>query len=212
MPAVRYAAVLAIILVLQSCFSTSNSAPLFGNLCQESNDLCGKGNCLASNKSAFGYTCECDSGWKQSGDPDDQSLNFLPCVIPNCSLYNNCAINASAPAPNNDKPTSSFLDPCFWTDCGGGKCVKTSAFKSTCVCQDGYYNLFNATNFPCYKQCAFGADCTSLGINLGNSTSTSSSTSTPDTSYGVSLIKRAGAVSLRSMVAILGMVVFNLNI
>lgn len=199
-----HSAVLAIILVLQSCFSTSDSAPLFGNLCQEIN-LCGKGNCLASNDSAFGYTCECDSGWKQSGDQDDKSLKFLPCVIPNCSFNNNC-VNASAPPPNNDKPTSSFLDPCFWTDCGGGKCVKTSAFKSTCECGDGYYNLFNATNFPCYKQCAFGADCSTLGISLGN-TSTSTSTATPSTSYGESLIRRAGVVSLSGVMTVLAMVV-----
>ncbi|XP_075488277.1 uncharacterized protein LOC142527381 [Primulina tabacum] len=196
--------VLAIILLLQSCFGTSNSAPLFENVCQES-DLCGKGNCLASNNSAFGYKCECDSGWKQSGDTGDESLKFLPCVIPNCSWNNSC-VNASAPAPNNDKPTSSFLDPCFWTDCGPGKCVKTSVFRSTCLCEDGFYNLFNATNFPCYKQCAFGVDCTSLGINLGNG-STSSSTAIPSTSYGISLIRRAGVVSLSSVMTILAVVV-----
>ncbi|GER43975.1 latent-transforming growth factor beta-binding protein 2, partial [Striga asiatica] len=138
------------------------------NPCGE--NICGKGNCVVSSNSTFGYECECDSGWKQVLADDDENLKFLPCVIPNCTLNNDCA-NALPPASDNHKNANfSFLDPCFWTYCGGGSCNKTSIFTHSCECDEGYFNLFNSTSFPCYKECALGLDCASLGLNMNNST------------------------------------------
>ncbi|KAK3440618.1 hypothetical protein EUGRSUZ_B00935 [Eucalyptus grandis] len=47
----------------------------------------------------------------------------------------------------------SILNPCHWADCGGGSCNRTSIVSYSCLCDEGYYNLFNLTAFPCYKQC-----------------------------------------------------------
>lgn len=42
---------------------------------------------------------------------------------------------------------------CFWADCGGGTCNKTSPFTHTCECQAGYYNILNVSAFPCFRDC-----------------------------------------------------------
>ncbi|KAL6582924.1 hypothetical protein OROMI_005002 [Orobanche minor] len=227
MGTVHYAAFHAIILIFQVYSVTGNISipflsPLLGNNnpCRES--VCGKGNCVVSSNSTFGYECECDSGWKQAaGSQDDDYLKFLPCVIPNCTLDYSCA-NAPAPvSDNHTKANLSFLDPCFWTYCGGGSCNKTSVFTHTCECEEGYYNLFNSTAFPCYKEfvalahrlrccwvtlrhgfesCkqalaklhgAFGLDCANLGLDINNST-----TLRPDTSPSSADDSKSHAVSL----------------
>ncbi|KAK6130237.1 hypothetical protein DH2020_036047 [Rehmannia glutinosa] len=195
MSTVRYAPFLAIILILQAYSATSNFtipflSPLLGNnACRE--NVCGKGNCVVSNNSTFGFVCECDSGWKQARAEDDEYLKFLPCVIPNCTLDYHCA-NAPAPASDNQKKANfSIFDPCFWTDCGGGSCNKTSLFTHTCECEEGYYNLFNSTAFPCYKECAIGLDCESLGLHMPNS-----STSRPDSSSSLADDSKSHAGSL----------------
>lgn len=46
---------------------------------------CGKGKCKASNSSFF-YECECDPGWTQTRSKNDDSLKFLPCIVPNCEF------------------------------------------------------------------------------------------------------------------------------
>ncbi|KAL6575849.1 hypothetical protein OROHE_000320 [Orobanche hederae] len=221
MGTVHYAAFPAIILIFKVYSVTANISipflsPLLGNNnpCRES--VCGKGNCVVSSNSTFGYECECDSGWKQvAGSQDDDYLKFLPCVIPNCTLDYSCA-NAPAPvSDNHTKANLSFLDPCFWTYCGGGSCNKTSVFTHTCECEEGYYNLFNSTAFPCYKEWepwrnevllgdledtgsshvgAFGLDCANLGLGINNSTTlrpdTSPSSADDSKSHTVSLIPR----------------------
>lgn len=92
------------------------------------------------------------------------------------------------------------LVACYWTDCGGGSCNNTSVFTHSCVCEEGYYNLFNSTSFPCYKECkheqklqflafkavesilmceylvllgAIGGDCGNLGISVMNASNLS---------------------------------------
>ncbi|XP_010559037.1 PREDICTED: uncharacterized protein LOC104827557 [Tarenaya hassleriana] len=127
---------------------------------------CGKGGCKPSSNSTFMFECECESGWKQI----DHHLKFLPCIIPNCTMDFACG---EAPSPAEElKPTKpkngSFIDPCHWTDCGGGSCNTTSPFTYTCECQQGYSNLLNVSAFPCFRQCAFGMDCVNLGIPLFN--------------------------------------------
>ncbi|KAL8048006.1 hypothetical protein ABFX02_07G035700 [Erythranthe guttata] len=200
MSTVRYAAFLAITLLLQSRsaavaaanFTIPFLSPFFGdNACKE--NLCGKGNCVTTNNSTFGFECQCEHGWKQARSQDDDFLAFLPCVVPNCTLNYTCAKSPTPPPDNQNRSNLSFFDPCFWTSCGGGSCNKTSLFTHACVCEQGYYNLFNSSAFPCYNDCAIGMDCANLGLNIGNS-STSTPPKTPtsddDSSYGESLIPR----------------------
>ncbi|KAG8370259.1 hypothetical protein BUALT_Bualt14G0098300 [Buddleja alternifolia] len=189
MAAVLYAPVLAVILilVLQSNSAIANFtipflSPIFGNACEE--NVCGRGHCVASTNSNFGFECECEAGWKQARPDNDDNLKFLPCVVPNCTLDYACG-RAPSPASDNQKRANfSFFDPCFWTDCGGGSCNRTSLFTHTCECEEDYYNLFNTTAFPCYKQCALGMDCARLGIGFGwqNSSRPNSSPNLADNS------------------------------
>ncbi|XP_011090679.1 uncharacterized protein LOC105171307 [Sesamum indicum] len=187
---------LALLLLLGSYCSVAAAnfdlpffSPSFGNPCRE--NVCGKGSCVTTNNSSFGFECECQHGWIQARSQDDDHLKFLPCVIPNCTLNHACT-NAPAPAADNHKkPNLSFFDPCFWTDCGGGSCNTTSPFTHTCLCEEGYYNLFNSTAFPCYKECAIGFDCPNLGLDMMPSPPPSPSLPDDSKSHAASLIPRA---------------------
>ncbi|XP_073224183.1 uncharacterized protein [Cicer arietinum] len=133
---------------------------------------CGKGTCKASTNSTFSFECECDQGWKQALDSNDNGgLKFLPCIVPNCTMDYSCS-KAPSPAPEKARNASdSIFDACHWVDCGGGTCKKTSAFNYTCQCDSGYYNLLNVTSFACFRQCSLGIGCSDLGISMTNSSS-----------------------------------------
>ncbi|CAI0465790.1 unnamed protein product [Linum tenue] len=77
--------------------------PIVGNVCE--NVECGKGKCKPlTNATIPPYECDCDDGWKQTRpDPMDgvTFLNFLPCIVPNCSMDLSC--NKPAEAPAQDK-------------------------------------------------------------------------------------------------------------
>ncbi|XLS90689.1 hypothetical protein HN51_066697 [Arachis hypogaea] len=78
-------------------------------------------------------------------------------------------MEAPAPAPHKERRSNeSVFDACFWVDCGGGSCNKTSPFSYSCHCDVGYYNILNG---------AIGIDCSNLGISMTNS----STTATPPT-------------------------------
>ncbi|XP_059447477.1 uncharacterized protein LOC132178912 isoform X2 [Corylus avellana] len=166
-------AFLALLLVLQPRIALSDLlspllSPVFDNICKEVE--CGKGTCKGSSNGTFGFECECETGWKQTRSDDDDHLKFLPCVVPNCTLDTSCT---SAPSPVQEKErraNASIFDACYWANCGGGLCNKTSGFTYSCDCTEGYYNLLNVTAFPCFKQCAIGLDCKNLGITLSNKT------------------------------------------
>ncbi|EEF45240.1 conserved hypothetical protein [Ricinus communis] len=165
------ACLVATLVVLQSMIATSDFlapllSPIFDDACKKVE--CGKGTCKASSNSSFFYECECDPGWKQTRSDHDDTLKFLPCVVPNCTMDYSCV---AAPSPIQDKSSksnASVFDPCFWTDCGGGSCNKTSPFTYSCECTEGYYNLLNISAFPCFKECAIGMDCSNLGISMSN--------------------------------------------
>ncbi|KAI5676719.1 hypothetical protein M9H77_07669 [Catharanthus roseus] len=143
-------------------------SPLLDNIC---NDVqCGKGKCEADMGKPFGFVCECESGWKRTRDSDEDNLQFLPCIIPNCSLDYSCmpAAPPTPPIPNN----FSLFDPCYWMYCGEGTCTRNSTYKHTCQCNPGRSNLLNISAFPCYNDCALGSDCSRLGIRIANTTST----------------------------------------
>ncbi|KAI4317888.1 hypothetical protein L6164_025718 [Bauhinia variegata] len=171
---------LSAFLLLQSLSASSDFlsplspllSPVFGDLCKDV--ACGKGTCKRSNNGTFpAYVCECEDGWKQTRSDDDNDFKFLPCIVPNCSVDYSCS---KAPSPVQEKAgktNASIFDVCHWVDCGGGSCNKTSMFTYSCECNTGYYNLFNATAFPCYKECALGMDCSNLGIPMTNSSSSS---------------------------------------
>ncbi|CAI0465789.1 unnamed protein product [Linum tenue] len=143
--------------------------PIVGNVCE--NVECGKGKCKPlTNATIPPYECDCDDGWKQTRpDPMDgvTFLNFLPCIVPNCSMDLSCNKPAEAPAQDKiGRSNTTLFDPCNWADCGGGSCNKTSLFTYTCLCSEGYNNLLNTSLFPCYQECAVGTDCKDLGITM----------------------------------------------
>ncbi|XP_020972441.1 uncharacterized protein LOC107626507 isoform X2 [Arachis ipaensis] len=126
-------------------------SPIFDDVCKDVK--CGKGTCKPSKNSSFFFECECDPGWnKLFASNDDGAFNFLPCIVPNCTVNHSCS-KAPSPAPQKARQTNeSIFDACNWVDCGGGSCNKTSTFSYTCECDTGYDNLLNSTAFPCYKQ------------------------------------------------------------
>ncbi|CAL4929183.1 unnamed protein product [Urochloa decumbens] len=136
-------------------------APVINSIC--STVACGKGNCTVA-PGTLGYRCECDPGWTQLHVGDN--LRFLPCVIPNCSIDSSCSNSSSAPAPTPLPPPKNFsLDPCELAYCGtGGTCRNGSGLSYHCECKEGYSNLLNMTNMPCFHNCSIGADCSRIGI------------------------------------------------
>lgn len=194
-----------LLLLFHPTLTLSNNflSPIFDEVCKEI--ACGKGKCVSSQNSTFSYECECDPGWKQYRADNDDYLKFLPCVIPNCTVNRECA--AAAPAPVQEKASktnnTSIFDPCHWIDCGGGSCNKTSAFTYSCICAQGFNNLLNATAFPCYKECSIGMDCSTLGISMSN-TSTSSPPPALSNNAGLKLIEdsRWLIILLMSLVAL----------
>ncbi|XP_077240182.1 uncharacterized protein LOC143881070 [Tasmannia lanceolata] len=152
-------------------------SPVF-NVCETA--VCGEGNCRISSNNTFGFACECNRGWTQFHIADH--LQFLPCVVPNCTFNSSCtrAVTPVTPSPaTSPEPTNhSFFDPCEWAYCGEGSCQKTSTstfFKHTCECNQGYSNLLNITSYPCFSECSLGAECADLGIGLTNRSATSAS-------------------------------------
>ncbi|XP_062150069.1 uncharacterized protein LOC133858605 isoform X2 [Alnus glutinosa] len=166
-----FIAFLAVLLLLQPRIALSNVlspllSPVFDDVCKEVE--CGKGTCKPSSTSTFFFECECETGWKQARPDGGDHPNFLPCVIPNCTINSSCA-NASSPVQEKERRANeSFFDACHWSDCGGGVCNKTSAFTYSCECAEGYYNLLNHTALPCFEECAIGMECKNLGITLSN--------------------------------------------
>ncbi|XP_052208671.1 uncharacterized protein LOC127812298 isoform X2 [Diospyros lotus] len=149
---------------------------------------CGKGTCKPSPNATYLFVCECDPGWKQTRPAHGSALKFIPCVVPNCSLDYSCTKAAPGPVQDKELPANkSFFNPCHWIDCGRGTCSKTSPFTHTCKCEEGCYNLFNHTAFPCLRDCSLGMDCSSLGITAKNDTS-----STPRSSLADNGTNRAG--------------------
>ncbi|EPS70628.1 hypothetical protein M569_04135, partial [Genlisea aurea] len=119
---------------------------------------CGRGSCIPSLNTTFGFVCECEPGWRQARPDTDRLLLFLPCIVPNCTVNYGCSGEDRAtdadPVPqlpsiqSNDK-----IDFIYYYDCSGGICNQTSAIAHECICKDGFHNLMNDTIFPCYKQC-----------------------------------------------------------
>lgn len=131
---------------------------------------CGKGKCEAAATHSFGFVCNCNPGWTRFLIGDH--FRFLPCIIPNCTINYSCSKNLSMPpSPPMAPPTNlSLFDPCMWAYCGGGKCITTGTYEHKCICNKDFSNLFNASSFPCYRDCSLGADCENLGISILNST------------------------------------------
>ncbi|KAK7818231.1 hypothetical protein CFP56_041623 [Quercus suber] len=173
-----------VLLVLQPWIALSNLLPpLFSHVsddvCKEV--VCGKGTCKPSNQSAFFlFECECDPGWKQANFGLAQNFKFLPCVVPNCTINYSC-MNASSPVQDKgSRANESILDPCHWTDCGGGFCNKTSNLTYSCECAKDYYNILNDTSLPCFQDCAIGMDCSNLGISSSNKSTSTTQVSSDD--------------------------------
>ncbi|CAJ2628555.1 unnamed protein product [Trifolium pratense] len=148
---------------------------------------CGKGNCVVNTSYPLNFVCECESGWKRTHDEDDDryATSFLPCVIPQCRLnYGGCQ-PAPPPVPEKSFPHNiSTFDPCYWAYCGEGKCTKNRTHTHICECNPNYQNLLNISVFPCYSQCTLGSDCSSLGIKVADSTSTTDNGSDASSIFG----------------------------
>ncbi|KAG5528568.1 hypothetical protein RHGRI_029300 [Rhododendron griersonianum] len=164
-----FLAIVLVALVSGSVVKGDNDilSPYLDNICNEVE--CGKGTCQTANGSPFNFKCVCESNWKRTHLDDESDLQFLPCVVPNCSVDYTC-MPAAPPAPAVPYNLSIF-DPCYWIYCGEGTCTKNLTYTHTCQCKTGYYNLLNISAFPCYSDCAVGSDCEKLGIRVSNSTS-----------------------------------------
>ncbi|KAK1433332.1 hypothetical protein QVD17_10242 [Tagetes erecta] len=157
--------------------------PIINNLCDEVN--CGRGTCSVDLAKPFNFVCKCDPGWRRTinGNGDDY-FQFLPCIIPNCSINYSC-LPAARPLSPGILNNITFFDPCYWTYCGDGTCNRnlTTYYKYACSCNPGYTNLLNMSQFPCFSSCAIGADCADLGFpsndgrdgNQGETTSSETS-------------------------------------
>ncbi|KAJ3705621.1 hypothetical protein LUZ61_009326 [Rhynchospora tenuis] len=134
--------------------------------------VCGKGTCKVAQGSRFGFECECDPGWARFWS--NNQFAFLPCVIPQCIYDSVCYNDTIARASTFPEiPHSSLFDPCLWSFCGQGTCTKMSDFEHRCECNEGYNNLLNMSNLPCFKECKVSADCPFLGFTISNSTTPS---------------------------------------
>lgn len=157
-------------------------APYFDNIC---NDVeCGKGRCEKAPGKPFNFICKCERDWKRTHHDDDDNeddLQFLPCIVPKCSVDYSClpAPPPAPPIPHN----MSFFDPCYWTYCGEGTCKKNTTHGQSCQCKTGYSNLLDIPAFPCFNDCAIGDDCQKKGVRLSNSTASSPSSSTPSSIF-----------------------------
>ncbi|XP_027367330.1 uncharacterized protein LOC113873423 [Abrus precatorius] len=185
-----FASVIAFLLLqtltARSDFLSPLLSPLYEDVCKEVE--CGKGTCKPSKNRTLLFECDCDPGWKQALSAHDPGFNFLPCIVPNCTLNYSCS---QAPAPvqqKERKANESIFDACHWIDCGGGSCNKTSLFSYSCKCDAGYFNLLNATSLPCFRECALGLGCSNLGISMTNS-----STASPTMNENDSLILRGSS-------------------
>ncbi|XP_020258957.1 uncharacterized protein LOC109835390 isoform X3 [Asparagus officinalis] len=129
---------------------------------------------MAWNKLMFVFILVAASPLNPQEAVGDLLSPLSPLLSPVLSSINYSCTNVSvSPAPAASPTNLSLFDPCKWAYCGGGKCSQISTYEHKCVCNEGYSNIFNASAFPCYKDCSLGADCTNLGINLFNSTSMS---------------------------------------
>ncbi|GAB2211465.1 hypothetical protein Droror1_Dr00024778 [Drosera rotundifolia] len=167
---------------------------LCDDICSEVN--CGKGTCKAS-VIPLVYTCECDAGWRRTrlSDNEEQYLQFLPCIIPNCTITSCMPAAPPLPAIPTDPFNESFYDPCEWIYCGEGTCTNSSSHIHTCKCDSGAFNILNVSVFPCYSDCAIGSDCSSLGIKLSSSSPSPSSGSGSSTGSGLSSVSPKSASS-----------------
>ncbi|XP_054785219.1 uncharacterized protein LOC129291733 [Prosopis cineraria] len=142
---------------------------------------CGKGKCVVNTSLPLNFICECDSGWKRTKDYDNNTYanNFLPCVIPECSLDYGCQ-SAPPPVPDREYPYNlSAFDPCYWAYCGEGHCTRNRTRTHSCECDSDYFNLLNISVFPCYSSCTIGSDCSRLGIRVADSTSSDGGEANP---------------------------------
>ncbi|KAM0032552.1 hypothetical protein Hdeb2414_s0016g00476301 [Helianthus debilis subsp. tardiflorus] len=174
-----------LVLVFLSLSSPAKSnfnitSPYLDNLCDGIS--CGRGNCSVDVARPFSFVCKCDPGWRRTlGSGDEDDLQFLPCVIPNCSMDYSCI--PAPPPPTPPIPNNiSIFDPCYWTYCGDGTCSNNNY---TCNCKPGYTNLLNISYFPCFSDCAIGADCSRLGVRSSATTSPPGDGSQEDTSQGI---------------------------
>ncbi|NP_001158958.1 neurogenic locus notch protein precursor-like precursor [Zea mays] len=189
-------------------------SPVINSIC--STVACGQGNCTVA-PGTLGYRCDCRPGWTQLHVGD--SLRFLPCVIPNCSIDSSCFNGSPAPAPALaltplPPPKNFSLDPCELAYCGaGGTCRKNgSGMSYHCECKEGYSNLLNMTAMPCFQNCSIGADCASIGIHPS---STSNSPPAPPGSESISnqgSTAAPGSISQRILLPLLLMVVVSLAV
>ncbi|KAL6971619.1 hypothetical protein U1Q18_031300 [Sarracenia purpurea var. burkii] len=172
---------------------------------------CGKGTCKPSVESPLLFECECDSGWKQSRPDHDKVLKFLPCIIPNCTLNFSCSEAAPPVQDKESQHNKSFFDPCHWSDCGGGTCNKTTPFSYKCECQEGYYNLLKFSVLPCFRDCALGMDCSSLGISVSNKSTSPPSSLAYSNTNGATAVARHNANLLIIVMIILTPLIWKSN-
>ncbi|XP_031492610.1 uncharacterized protein LOC116259106 [Nymphaea colorata] len=162
-------------------------APFIDNVCKAVS--CGKGTCKSSSSNLFiPYVCECEDGWKRM--VNTTGFEFMPCIIPNCTVDYSCNQQSPPPppavVPQFQLPNSSIFDPCKFAYCGEGTCMKNSTFGYTCQCKEGAANLMKLDSLPCMTKCNLGADCSGTGIAIGKQPPSSEPVTSPNSSKGLS--------------------------
>lgn len=137
-------------------------------VCQFAN--CGEGTCKAPPKGTLfpPFDCECNPGWKKI---ELFNITLPPCLLPNCTLNLDCGSSPTPPPPPPllppllppQIPPINFSDPCNYTFCGDGSCVRTDP-GYICKCNEGAANLLNLPGLLCAKPCSLGADCSGLHL------------------------------------------------
>ncbi|URD96073.1 EGF [Musa troglodytarum] len=78
----------------------------------------------------------------------------------NSACQNEPMAQAASPSPTpHPNELISLLDPCLYSFCGDGTCVKTSTFGHRCDCNEGFSNLLNKSSLPCYRDCSIDNSC-----------------------------------------------------
>uniref|UniRef100_A0A0D9XJS8 EGF-like domain-containing protein n=1 Tax=Leersia perrieri TaxID=77586 RepID=A0A0D9XJS8_9ORYZ len=141
---------------------------------------CSRGHCVEQ-PGIFGldtFRCDCDAGWSNVF----KLIPSSPCTVPNCTFDSACFNLSLFTIPKGIPIT----DPCVAINCGPGQCVKDEGLNYHCACEPGFVNMLNLTGLPCIKNCAFGMDCSAMGLSPPGSPPPPSSSSSPATPGSVS--------------------------
>lgn len=176
----------------------SGSQSLFGispgGICEVVD--CVRGTCRMQTDPPF-YLCDCEAGWASP-----LNVSYVPCVAPDCAVYNACSETASPPSTVAFPPLDYTIhfNVCTYPVCGRGRCksIETELLYE-CNCDQGYANFLNISTGYCVQECALGVDCMSDGVPAGGDDPQTSSGSYNET------VSSEGGTRIRQNILILAL-------